>query len=215
MNKMMLLISILLVVSQLKVDAFNTQPSIRSRVVFLQLAREYIVIGGNLSGVNPNNEDDETQNMSKKERRRREREKGEQDFKSGAYKKKKKFTINYDKLEEKVTRERHLLPREQRDLNSKLGVKSNLGVPSKGITKKKMTEKKISVKAARLIKQRTAGGIVNSSGETVLPQSPDQQAVQIRVAKRGSKVVTMVQGEFIQFMFVYFSLTISTNDRVI
>ena len=189
----MLMISIWLFLLQLKVDAFHTQPSIKSRVVSLQLAREYIVIGGNLPGVNPNNEEDDTNKMSIKERRRREREKGEQNFKSGAYKKKKKLTVNYDKLEEKVTRERNLLPREQRELNSKLGVKSNLG---------KTTEKKISVKAARLIKQRTAGGTVNSSGETLLPQSPDQQAIQIRVAKRGSKVVTMVQGEYILFMIM-------------
>ena len=54
--------------------------------------------------------------MSKKERRRREREMGTADFKGGKHKLKKKGTkINYDKLEDKVTRERTLLPREQRE----------------------------------------------------------------------------------------------------
>jgi hypothetical protein len=159
----------------------------------LQFAREYIVIGGNLPGLGPDDED--TYNMSKKERRQKEREKGEADFKSGKYKqnKKKKFTINYDKLEETVTRERTLMPREQRELNNKLGVKSNLGVPSTPI-KKKVAGKKLSEKAARIQRQRTAGGTINSAAETVIPQSPEKQAIQIRVGKRGDKVVTMVQG---------------------
>ena len=48
--------------------------------------------------------------MSKKERRRREREKGDANFKSGAYKTKKKQTmkekamgVNFDKLDDKVS----------------------------------------------------------------------------------------------------------------
>ena len=75
----------------------------------LQLARKYIVIGGNIEGINPNQEED-TYNMSKKERRRREREIGEENFKNGNYKKKKNqkaTSINYDKLEDKVSM--HLL----------------------------------------------------------------------------------------------------------
>ena len=154
-------------------------------------ATKYVVIGGNIDGIN--NEDDDTYNMSKKERRRREREAGEEAFKSGEYKKKKKkkkFTINYDKLEEKVTKERPVLPREM-----KSEVKSNLGVPSKrGNKKKTAVEKKLSVKAIRLQKQRTAGGTLDSSRETILPQEPEKQAVQIRIAKRANKTITMVQG---------------------
>jgi hypothetical protein len=71
-------------------------------------ARKYIVIGGNIDGINPNQEED-TYNMSKKERRRREREKGDANFKSGAYKKKKKtmkekaMGVNFDKLDDKVS----------------------------------------------------------------------------------------------------------------
>ena len=153
------------------------------------LATEYVIIGGNIDGIN--NEDEDTYNMSKKERRRREREAGEEAFKSGEYKKKKKkkFTINYDKLEEKVTRERPVLPREM-----KSEVKSNLGVPSRGNKKKTAVEKKLSVKAMRLQKQRTAGGTLDSSRETILPQEPEKQAVQIRIAKRSNKTITMVQG---------------------
>jgi hypothetical protein len=70
-------------------------------------ARKYIVIGGNIDGINPNQEED-TYNMSKKERRRREREKGDANFKSGAYKKKKTMKektmgVNFDKLDDKVS----------------------------------------------------------------------------------------------------------------
>ena len=71
-------------------------------------ARKYIVIGGNIDGINPNQEED-TYNMSKKERRRREREKGDANFKSGAYKTKKKtmkekaMGVNFDKLDDKVS----------------------------------------------------------------------------------------------------------------
>ena len=58
--------------------------------------------------------------------------------------------------------------------------------------------KKLSPKAARLQKQRTAGGNINSNIETTMGDgqsaSPEKQAIQIRVAKRGNKVVTMVQG---------------------
>ncbi|KAL7524568.1 hypothetical protein ACHAWF_000999 [Thalassiosira exigua] len=143
----------------------------------LQLASKYIVIGGNIDGINPNKEED-AYSMSKKERRRRERERGEANFKNGNYKKnKKKATgadINYDKLEEKVTRERTPLPRESRETNT--------------------TGKKLSVKAARLKKQRTSGGTVNSNFETASPQLPEKQAIQIRVANRGNKTVTMVMG---------------------
>ena len=71
------------------------------------MARKYLVIGGNIPGVNPDQEED-TYTMSKKERRRRERERGEENFKNGNYKKKKKnkssAKINYDKLEEKVSK---------------------------------------------------------------------------------------------------------------
>lgn len=78
----------------------------------LHLARKYIVIGGNIDGINPNKDDEEedTYNMSKKERRRRERERGAAAFKSGAYKQKKKMTVkekmkhvDFDKLDEQVS----------------------------------------------------------------------------------------------------------------
>ena len=77
----------------------------------LHLARKYIVIGGNIDGINPNkDEEEDTYNMSKKERRRRERERGAAAFKSGAYKQKKKMTVkeklknvDFDKLDEQVS----------------------------------------------------------------------------------------------------------------
>ena len=166
------------------VDAFVQRMSTREwnrRPTTLQLARKYIVIGGNIDGIDPNKEED-TYSMSKKERRRREREIGAANFAKGKYKKKTSAAnIDYDKLEQKVTSERPILPRE---MNA-----SNLGVPS---TRKKKVEKKMSLKAARIQKQRTAGGTVNSTAETV--QSPEKQAPEIRVAKRANKTVTMVQG---------------------
>ena len=81
----------------------------RDSATTLHLARKYIVIGGNIDGINPNkDEEEDTYNMSKKERRRRERERGAANFKSGAYKQKKtmkdKFKkIDFDKLDEKVS----------------------------------------------------------------------------------------------------------------
>lgn len=75
----------------------------------LHLARNYIVIGGNIDGINPNkDEEEDTYNMSKKERRRRERERGAAAFKSGAYKQKKTMkeklkNMDFDKLDEKVS----------------------------------------------------------------------------------------------------------------
>lgn len=70
------------------------------------------------------------------------------------------------------------------------------------------TNKKLSPKAARLQKQRTAGGNINSNVETTttsssssLDQSPEKQSIQIRVVKRGNKTVTMVQGmTFLSFI---------------
>lgn len=201
----MMLSIIFLFASQSRVDAFM-RPSVRYHVGVLRLAREYVVIGGNLPGVNPDDEDD-TYNMSKQERRRREREKGDADFQNGEYKKKKKkFTINYDKLEEKVTKQRTLLPREQREVT-----KSNFGIPEK-VSKKNAVDKKLTLKATKLQKQRTAGGTVHSTGETILPQSPDTQAVQIRVAKRGIKIVTMVQGMCDKHWFVLYHFTILIDN---
>jgi hypothetical protein len=59
---------------------------------------------------------------------------------------------------------------------------------------REVREQKLSVKAARIQKQRTAGGSVNSNVESAVPQPPEKQSIQIRVAKRGDKIVTMVQG---------------------
>ena len=63
------------------------------------------------------------------------------------------------------------------------------------------TTKKLSPKAARLQKQRTAGGNITSNIETTTTsdQSPEKQTIQIRVAKRGNKTVTMVQGMTLPF----------------
>ena len=159
----------------------NTQQQRKQHVNSIVLhARKYVVIGGNIDGINPNEEED-TYNMSKKERRRRERETGAADFKSGKHKLKKKGTkINYEKLEDKVTRERTLLPREQREVTT-------------NTRKKSRVEKKLSVKAARIKKQRTVGGMVDSSSES-MSVSPEKQAIQIRIAKRANKTVTMIQG---------------------
>ena len=81
----------------------------RDRATTLHLARKYVVIGGNIDGINPNkDEEEDTYNMSKKERRRRERERGAANFKSGAYKEKKTMkekmkNVNFDKLDEQVS----------------------------------------------------------------------------------------------------------------
>jgi len=155
-------------------------------------ATKYVVIGGNIDGINQNEEED-AYNMSKKERRRREREKGAADFKSGKYKLKKKGTkINYDKLEDKVTRERTLLPREQREVTT-------------NTRKKSRVEKKLSVKAARIKKQRTVGGMIDSSSES-MSLSPEKQVIQIRTARRANKTVTMIQGLCVCFICVLYML---------
>ncbi len=61
-------------------------------------------------------------------------------------------------------------------------------------------QKKLSPKAARLQKQRTAGGNIISNVETSTPNKPpEKQAILIRVAKRGNKTVTMVQGMTLPF----------------
>lgn len=178
--------------SQTKIVYAFTTPlssSKRPKVVGeLHLAKKYLVIGGNIDGINPDQEED-TYNMSKKERRRKEREAGEANFKNGDYKKKKNKSaaINYDKLEDRVTRERPLFSREARASTS-------------NTRKKNKVEKKLSVKAKRILKQRTAGGNVDSTTETTsLSQSPEKQSIEIRVAKRGSKTVTMVQGMTLPF----------------
>ena len=81
----------------------------RDRATALHLARKYVVIGGNIDGINPNkDEEEDTYNMSKKERRRRERERGAANFKSGAYREKKTMkekmkNVNFDKLDEQVS----------------------------------------------------------------------------------------------------------------
>lgn len=112
---MKLLVTILMLVihssqAALFVDAFTQSSSSASsarptkcNMGALYLARKYIVIGGNIDGVNPNEEED-TYTTSKKERRRREREAGEANFKNGNYKKKKKKAaiVDWDKLEDKV-----------------------------------------------------------------------------------------------------------------
>lgn len=84
-----------------------------------------------------------------------------------------------------VTKQRTLFPREMRNNN-------NNTIQQK---------KKLSPKAARLQKQRTAGGNITSNVETTSSnnQSPEKQAIQIRVAKRGNKTVTMVQGMTLPF----------------
>ena len=140
----------------------------------LQLANKWVVIGGNLPGLDPDREED-TYSMSKKERRRREREKAAADFKSGKYKSKKKKAVDYDKLEAKVSREN-----------------SDIGRMQTNTRKKTRAEKKLSVKAARIKKQRTVGGTVDSVTERAVSQSG--QTVEIRTAKRANKTVTMIQG---------------------
>ena len=69
----------------------------------------------------------------------------------------------------------------------------------------KPTKKKLSPKAARLQKQRTSGGNITSNTETSTTstftedQSPEKQTIQIRIAKRGNKTVTMIQGMTLPF----------------
>jgi len=101
------------------------------------------------------------------------------------------------------------------DVSSKLSQKQkntyNLGIPSK----RKMKDvnnsnsgkknKRLSAKALKLQNQRTAGGLVDSSTSSTLKlsssltkaklQNPlEEEQVRIAIGKRGSKVVTMIQG---------------------
>ena len=140
----------------------------------LYLANKWVIIGGNLPGLDPDQEED-TYSMSKKERRRREREKASADFKSGKHKLKKTKAVDYDKLEAKVSREN-----------------SDIGRIQTNTRKKTRVEKKLSVKAARIKKQRTVGGTIDSVTERAVSQY--EQIVEIRTAKRANKTVTMIQG---------------------
>lgn len=86
--------------------------------------------------------------------------------------------------------------------------KSNkLGVPSKhkmkdnsrnGNNNNSGKNKRLSAKALKLKNQRTAGGLVDSTSSSKLSsskfQSPQEEEVRIAIGKRGSKVVTMIQG---------------------
>jgi len=102
------------------------------------------------------------------------------------------------------------------DVSSKLSQKQkntyNLGIPSK----RKMKDvnnsnsgkknKRLSAKALKLKNQRTAGGLVDSSAPSTsklssssttaskLKNPLEEELVRIAIGKRGSKVVTMIQG---------------------
>jgi translation initiation factor 1 (eIF-1/SUI1) len=78
----------------------------------------------------------------------------------------------------------------------------------RNIEKNTNNTKKLSPKAARLLKQRTSGGNIDSNIQTSMMGGgkngkgqlfPEKQAIQIRVVKRGNKVVTMVQGMTLPF----------------
>ena len=77
----------------------------------------------------------------------------------------------------------------------------------RNVEKNTNNTKKLSPKAARLLKQRTSGGNIDSNIQTPIMGGgngngqlfPEKQAIQIRVVKRGNKVVTMVQGMTLPF----------------
>ena len=75
----------------------------------------------------------------------------------------------------------------------------------RNVEKNTNNKKKLSPKAARLLKQRTSGGNIDSNIQTSMTGGndgqifPEKQAIQIRVVKRGNKVVTMVQGMTLPF----------------
>ena len=78
----------------------------------------------------------------------------------------------------------------------------------RNVEKNTNNKKKLSPKAARLLKQRTSGGNIDSNIQTPMMGGgnndgqllfPEKQAIQIRVVKRGNKVVTMVQGMTLPF----------------
>ena len=76
----------------------------------------------------------------------------------------------------------------------------------RNVEKNTNNKKKLSPKAARLLKQRTSGGNIDSNIQTPIMGGgndgqlfPEKQAIQIRVVKRGNKVVTMVQGMTLPF----------------
>ncbi len=66
-------------------------------------------------------------------------------------------------------------------------------------TVNKKPTKKLSPKAARLQKQRTSGGNIVSSTTSMDQSREQQQTIQIRIAKRGNKTVTMIQGMTLPF----------------
>ena len=85
----------------------------------------------------------------------------------------------------------------------------------RNVEKNTNNTKKLSPKAARLLKQRTSGGNIDSNIQTSMMGGgndgqllfPEKQAIQIRVAKRGNKTVTMVQGKCVWY-FVFKSIVV-------
>lgn len=111
---------------------------------------------------------------------------------------KKKFKINTNISTSEISSDGLLAERKsiQQEQNSaRDAVKSNLGVSSKNKKSSssdgKVKNKKLSNKAEKLAKQRN--GDVDSTLQAGLAM-PEDQYVQIQVAKRGSKTVTIVRG---------------------
>eukprot|EP00550_Attheya_septentrionalis_P001591 CAMPEP_0198293970 /NCGR_PEP_ID=MMETSP1449-20131203/19786_1 /TAXON_ID=420275 /ORGANISM="Attheya septentrionalis, Strain CCMP2084" /LENGTH=205 /DNA_ID=CAMNT_0043993743 /DNA_START=87 /DNA_END=701 /DNA_ORIENTATION=- len=108
-------------------------------------------------------------------------------------KKKKKFVMNPDILQEGVVSSNGLLEDRINDAEKKQPVVSNMGVSSRKKIPKDRPTKKLSEKKARIEKQRTAAGTVDSTARSVI-SDPESQDVQVQTMKRGSKVVTIVRG---------------------
>lgn len=111
-------------------------------------------------------------------------------------KKKKKFVINKDILEtgeNVISSTGNLSTSPSKPSPS---VKSNLGVPSrkqKSSTIQQKGKPKKSTVGDKIQRQRTAGGTIDSTLQAGIT-SPSDQPVQVLVAKRGSKEVTIIRG---------------------
>jgi len=103
-------------------------------------------------------------------------------------KKKKKFAINPNVETEAIAFSEGILTPKKREPTQP----SKLGVPSKRKPIAK-TKKKLDTKSEKIRRQRTANDTVDSRFQSMI-SDPIDQNVQIQVAKRGNKEVTIIRG---------------------
>ena len=129
-------------------------------------------------------------------------------------KKKNKFVINKDILETggTVISSNGNISTTSSSLSK--SVKSNLGVPSR---KKKPPSKEVQQKGKKggdkIQRQRTANGTIDSTLQAGIT-SPSDQPVQVLVAKRGSKEVTIIRyvsNRYYKIFYTHFCFSFDTN----